>query len=276
MASFSYIKPGVPHRLSLDREPELILRTVHSIIGRIYDAALLGLKLRKGEVGYPELGIGQLLSSALKEAYITIGKPPLLDVVVYVTLLSTPLSYVIDSGKESISEVKYILDRIIQSSRSADLLNFIDGLRAVGYGDIVEDMEVKGFTTKYIELEGLNLSDYIRALTDKLPQLMVLVPGNNLIVDIARNIIEEYEKSRDMNNAIVRAYINLIMERTQLPDNVRRMLHESINQGLTLTGKGQRILFEVDKILRKSKTAYMKYFYMLIPATIISLVKIGV
>ncbi len=276
MASFSYIKPGVPHRLSLDREPELILRTVHSIIGRIHDAALLGLKLRKGEVGYPELGIGQLLSSALKEAYITIGKPPLLDVVVYVTLLSTPLSYVIDSGKESISEVKYILDRIIQSSRSADLLNFIDGLRAVGYGDIVEDMEVKGFTTKYIELEGLNLSDYIRALTDKLPQLMVLVPGNNLIVDIARNIIEEYEKSRDMNNAIVRAYINLIMERTQLPDNVRRMLHESINQGLTLTGKGQRILFEVDKILRKSKTAYMKYFYMLIPATIISLVKIGV
>ena len=276
MASFSYIKPGVPHRLSLDREPELILRTVHSIIGRIHDAALLGLKLRKGEVGYPELGIGQLLSSALKEAYITIGKPPLLDVVVYVTLLSTPLSYVIDSGKESISEVKYILDRIIQSSRSADLLNFIDGLRAVGYGDIVEDMEVKGFTTKYIELEGLNLSDYIRALTDKLPQLMVLVPGNNLIVDIARNIIEEYEKSRDMNNAIVRAYINLIMERTQLPDNVRRMLHESINQGLTLTGKGQRILFEVDKILRKSKTAYMKYFFMLIPATIISLVKIGV
>ncbi len=275
-ASFSYIKPGVPHRLTLDREPEIILRTVYGIINKIYEAASLGIKLHKGVIGYPDLGIGQLLSSALKEAYISIGKPPLIDVIIYTTILSTALSYVIDEGKESISDVKYVSDRIIQSSRDVDLINFIDGLRAVGHGDIVEDLEVKGFTVKYIELEGLNLSDGLRALIDKIPQLEVMIPGNDKVIDIAKTIIKEYERCRDINNAVVKAYIELIMENGTLPDNIKRLLKESINQGLALTGKGQRILFNIDKELRKNKLLYMKYFYMLIPAVIISSIKIPI
>ena len=272
LSAHAYVKPGCVHRLSSGRGLDEYVSTAHALAPLLPQAYEAGESVAKGRKGFPEIGLGSLVLKAVREIYSWMGRAPELEPVLAGILFSVAAGhYFYSKNSLEASGIMRSMMLLLSSTVSKDAEAFYDAVKTSRSTWLAETLEAKGITKSRIDLEGLNLADVIRELSDATPLFQGLSTGRSMIQDIYRNIVRVYGDTRNPNKAVVEAYVALVMDRFE--GKYRRMLEEAISLGLMDTRKGASKLLELDRELRRNRVDFNKYTPLLTLATAFSLVE---
>lgn len=252
LAAYSYIKPGAMHRYSSGPQPYNYVHIALSLSNEVYRLAVDVDRACRGEIGLPDIRLGQTLSRSLREGLVSLGVLAPLDMVLSIIFSALALSHGYSRKEQKPSGYLKALYDVLSATTIRDTLEFYDTLRRMGYSE-VEYLELQGYTRGYIEVEGYRLIDIIRPLSSKHKLFNYVQPHNRFIVDVAETIIEDYEAGKDLNNAVVRGYIELLRREE---NSLAERLEEALRLKLTRTRDGLRLLYNLDQELRKSGRSF--------------------
>lgn len=262
LAAYSYIKPGAIHRYSPGIQPYNYVRVALSLLNEVYRLAVDVSRAYKGEIGLPDIRLGQALSRSLREGIVSLGALAPLDMVLSIIFSALALAHGYSRREQKPSGYLKALYDVLSATTTRDVLEFYDTLRRMGY-DEAEYLELQGYTRGYIEVEGYRLPDIIRSLSNKHKLFNYVQPHNRVIVDVAEIIIEDYETGKDLNNAVVRGYVELLRREE---NSLTEKINEALKLKLTRTRNGLKLLYSLDQELRRSG----KNFDELVPVLVLA------
>ncbi len=261
-AVYSYIKPGAMHRYSPGPQPYNYMRVALSLSNEIYRLAIDIDRASRGEIGLPDIRIGQIISRSLREGLVSLGVLAPLEMISSIIFSALALSYGLSRREDKPSGLLKALYDILSTTTVRDTLELYDTLRRMGYNE-AEYLELQGYTRGYLEVEGYRLIDFTRILANKHKLFSYIQPHNRFVVNIAERIIEDYDLGKDLNNAIVRGYVELLAKEYS---DLAKKLDEAVKLKLMRTRDGLRLLYNIDQEIRKTG----KSFDELIPVLILA------
>jgi len=249
VALYSYIKPGAPHRYSLDNKPYEYMNLGFGLTSLVWDIARDFQRLSRGEIGLPDIRLGLRIDQALRTSLARYGVLPPLDLVFSVILAASTISYGMVRREESVSAYKKALDDVLMASTTRDAIEVYESLRKLGYHGEIELLELNGVSRSAIEIHGYKIPDLFSVLEREYAFFKYASPYKKTIVEVSEAIASEYEGSRSINNAVVRGYIELIVREGELRE-YRNRIRKIVELKLTRTRNGLRELYSLDKELR--------------------------
>ena len=246
---YSYIKPGAPHRYSLDNKPYEYMNLGLGLTDLLWDIARDFQRLSRGEIGLPDIRLGSRIDQALRKSLARYGVLPPLDLVFSIVLSATTIAYGLVKREESVAGYKKALDDVLMASTSRDALEVFESLRRLGYHGEVELLELNGVSRSSIEVHGFKLPDIFSVLESEYVFFQYASPYKKIITEVADAIALEYDSSRSINNAVVRGYVELLL-REKLPGEYKDRLRKIVELKLTRTRNGLKELYSLDKDLR--------------------------
>ena len=251
-SAYAYIKPGAMHRYAPGPQPYNYVLLALGLSHEIYRLALDFERASRGEIGLPDIRIGSLWSRALRQGLMVLGVLPSLDLISSIIMSSIALAYGYAKREEKASGFLKALYDFLSATTVRDTLELYDTMRKMGYSE-VEELELQGYTRGHIEVEGYKVNDLLRVLSSRHKLFKYTQPYSRVLVEVAEVIVEDYEDTRDLNNAIVRGYLELLVrESKELEDKVSSILELKV----TRTKNGLKALYMLDQELRKSGRSY--------------------
>ncbi len=246
---YSYIKPGAPHRYSLDNKPYEYMNIGLGLTGLIWDIARDFQRLSRGEIGLPDIRIGSRIDQALRTSLARYGVLPPVDLVFSIILSASTIAYGMVRKEESVAGYKKVLDDVLMASTTRDTMEVFEALRRLGYHREVEILELNGISRSSIEVHGYKLPDIFSILEKEFVFFKYASPYKKTITEVSEAIAAEYENSRNLNNAVVRGYVELVLREDSLRE-YRDRIRKIVELKLTRTRNGLKELYNLDKELR--------------------------
>ncbi len=246
---YSYIKPGAPHRYSLDNKPYEYMNIGLGLTSLLWDIARDFQRLSRGEIGLPDIRLGSRIDQALKTSLARYGVLPPVDLVFSIVLSTLTIAYGIVKREESVAGYKKMLDDVLMASTTRDAVEVFEALRRLGYHREVEALELNGISKSSIEVHGYKLPDIFSILEREYVFFKYASPYKKTIIEVSEAIATEYENSRNLNNAVIRGYIELLLKENLLKEYKGRV-RKIIELKLTRTRNGLKELYKLDKELR--------------------------
>lgn len=246
---YSYIKPGAPHRYSLDNKPYEYMYIGLGLTGLLWDIARDFQRLSRGEIGLPDVRLGSRIDQALKTSLARYGILPPVDLVFSIVLSASAIAYGMIKREESVTRYKKLLDDVLMASTPRDSVEVFEALWRLGYHREIEVLESNGMSRSSIEIHGYKLPDIFSVLEREYTFFKYASPYRKTLAEISETIATEYENSRNLNNAVVRGYIELVLREDSLRE-YRDKIRKIVELKLTRTRSGLKELYSLDKELR--------------------------
>ncbi len=246
---YSYIKPGAPHRYSLDNKPYEYMNIGLGLTSLLWDIARDFQRLSRGEIGLPDIRLGSRIDQALRTSLARYGVLPPLDLVFSIVLSASTMAYGMVKREESVSGYKKVFDDILMASTTRDSIELFESLRRLGYHREVELLELNGISRNSIEVHGYRLPDIFSVLEKEYVFFRYASPYKRTVTEVAGAIAGEYDNSRNLNNAVVRGYLELMLRESSMREYVDR-IRKIIDLKITRTRNGLKELYSLDKELR--------------------------
>lgn len=272
LSGIAYIKPAAMHRYSEDKELIPYINLGIMLNEFLTKSSEYGENVARGKLSVLQVPLGKLLADAIR--YLG-GKytslPMFFDSLVSSITLSCASSYAMVQHKEIANEglIGKSINLFLTSSTGRDVVEFLRVMKLMGPRNYVSLISESGPTETRITLENISLYELLFILSAKSPSFRYLMSFNTIetLVKIMKTTFKEVP---DVNNAVVSSYISLIKE-LKLPTWARESIEKAERRGLMRTKDSARLLFEVDRKLRKEKKNFNDYIPIITFTTAISL-----
>jgi len=274
LSGFAYIKPGCMHRFSEHKELIDYITLGPKLYNVLVKASEIGEKVASGKIGAPSAGIGRLLSDAIKAIGGRLTKNRVFyDAIVSLTITAIAASHASTVHKREISEsrIEKSLRLFLASSTGKDSSALVHITRTIGPTKYVSLFNKADYTRTRVEMEDISLYEIFYTLSPISISLKALVEFTP-IVNTIKNIKKYYEKLRDVNNALVSAYISELLDLEKPPLWAKKDLEYILSEGAMVSKTSAKKLFEIDRRMRKEKIEYNELLPILTTASAISLI----
>ncbi len=237
MAAYSYIKPGAPHRFSARfRYIENYLITATSsldIYGQAYEA---GLGISSGKETLLTIGLGKMVQTALARSHKRLGSRAQQAVNLVFIPVTVSVAYSLKQ-QNFIGSFKRMLRSLLQIDDPKDTVALFDGIKLYcGEGLVLAE---RGLTQSRLISERISISELLELLSPRVRELSFLMKKLNAILEVGSSIKTLLEKGLELNDVLVRAYVELAKTEVGEPFSGLKEVE-------------QRVLYEVDRELLKS------------------------
>ncbi len=268
----SYVKPGAIHRLSLTGMLDQYIVSGHALLPVAEKAYRRGEEVAQGARGMPDAGLGGMIAEAARTIYAWLGRPaPSLEAAAGAIIISAAMGHVHASGKRpTAGNIRSSAARLVQASSPRDFKEFYEALRIVGQHRAIDMLGEKGLRPSRAEVEGLGLLDAFDVLGKEYPGYGVLNPRTRLFGEVADNIKSRHRETKSLNDALIYAYTRMVEDK--FPGELKPRLHEALEKGLMSTGRGARLLLELDREMNRRRISLNHYVPVLttvLPALIL-------
>jgi len=273
LSGIAYIKPAAMHRYSEDKELIQYINLGIMLNEFLTKSSEYGEKVAKGKLSAPQVPLGKLLADAMRHLGGKYTSSPIFfDSIVSSITLSCASSHAIVQHKEATNEglIGKSINLFLASSTGKDVVEFLRVMKLIGPRNYVSLISESGPTETRITLENISLYELLFTLSAKSPSFQYLTSFSSIeaLIRVMKNTFKEIP---DANNAVVSSYISLIKE-LKLPAWARESIEEAEKQGLMRTKDSARLLFEVDRKLRREKRNFNNYVPIITLTTAISLI----
>jgi len=213
LSTYSYVKPGAPHRFSTYfLNLHSIVHTFTSAIGEYLRSIEVGYQVSEGKLGFNKVPVGDLISNALHSSSKRLGPSSFqeLHLVMIPTVIAASYSLKLRGRSEGFS--KAFLDGLRNTILYNDVRETVKvytALRDLGgrYSSIINSLAL---TASRIEVEAASLSDLLSDIgrSDK-----AVYAFNKLymhFIDLSNKFINYYVDSRDLNYAATATYALIV------------------------------------------------------------------
>ncbi len=272
LSGVAYIKPAAMHRYSEDKELIPYLNLGIMLNEFLTKSSETGEKVAKGKLSALQASLGKLVANAMRHLG---GKytssPVFFDSIVLSIILSCASSHAIIQHKEKINEghIGRSINIFLTSSTGKDVIEFLRVLKLIGPREYVSLISESGLTETRISLENISLYELLFSLSARSPSFQYLTKFSK-VEALIRVMKNKFKETPDINNAIVSSYISLIKE-LELPSWAKEYLEKAEKLGLMTSRDSAKILFEVDRRLRKHKRSFNIYVPIITVTTAVSL-----
>ena len=274
LSGFAYIKPGCMHRFSEHKELIDYITLGPKLYNVLVKASEVGEKVASGKIGAPSAGLGRLLSDAIKAIGGRLTKNSVFyDAIVSLTVTTIAASHALATHKREISEsrIEKSLRLFLASSTGKDSSVLVHVTRTIGPSKYVSLFNKADFTRTRVELEDISLYEIFYTLSPISVSLRALLEFTP-IINTVKNIKKYYEKLRDVNSALVSAYILTLLDLGKPPLWVKKELEYILSEGAMVSRASAKKLFEIDRKMRKENIDYNKLLPILTTASAIGLI----
>lgn len=256
---YSYIKPGTIHRFAPTHDCELLMEVGIVIVPHIFDAVERGFMVGHGEISIPSMRIGEIIADALREARIVTTKVPH-DLVVASLITTSGISYALATyRKPSISNLRQAKIRILRGSTWQDAKSILRSFKAhcPMITSVLDELEL---SEGRIEYEKINLEDLFTILANRIKSYYYLLERSSEPLKVAEAFIEVYERTGNIQVAVVLAYLGLL-EELHLPKDLHNQIKRIRSSKLSFREIGHELV-KLDQEFRKRNYSFD---YLLIP-----------
>ncbi len=251
----AYIKPGVYHRYSPDKELMDIIGIGPAIYDVIVEAVKRGVSISKGDLPASKAQLGKLICVTLKKAFTWFGRLDIttLELVTLYPLLASAMSYLKHKGKLSEASLPSTVHMLLTASTKEDALEFYNTIRVMNIESYVRLMDEYGISRGKIEIESYNLYDLLSTLSKERPVYSTII-NYSILATIVKECILGYENSHDINYAIIRGYLSLLKNVGQqlgLSTSDIKMVSSMLDKYTTYSKELLKILYGCDKRFRR-------------------------
>ncbi len=273
LGGIAYIKPAAMHRYSEDKELLQYLNLGIMISEFLSKSSDYGEKVAKGRLGAPQVNLGKLIADAMR--YLGgkyVSSPIFFDSIIASIVLSCASSHATVQHKELVNEglIGRSINLFLTSSTGKDVVELLRVMKLIGPREYVSLIESSGLTETRITLEDISLYELLFSLSTRSPSFQALIRFSK-VEALIRDIKNAFKETYDVNNAIVSSYISVIKD-LKLPLWAKGKIEEAKKLGLMKNRDSAKILFEVDRKLRKEGITLNNYVPLVSLATAISLI----
>ncbi len=158
------VKPGALTRLTLGFEFEKRLVESLIILDYVDEAYYRGKLLADGRIIIQKIGLGELVSEALRDAYRKTGLKPLPGLAAAALTLSTLKGFADKQGAGLRGALRGSMNLILYRGSPEDTLKLLEGLEAISSTEHLSRLDVMGVTKARVKLEALTLGDLYEIL----------------------------------------------------------------------------------------------------------------
>jgi len=236
-------KPGSINRFSLDSEFEGRVLEALAVLEFIDRAYARGRELAEGRITAQRVGLGGLISSALKSAAQISRLKPIPGLIAAPITLSALKALADQQGRGLRESLRQLILTLLYRSSPEDSLKLVEGLEAVGAARAVEQLEKLGVTRSRISMEALTLGHLYEALSGVDTGFTLNLKDLDRILELSTRISSE----KSAIKAVVEAYKSLAYERKLL--NPGELSVRSLEEFTALDRKLKARKEELDSLL---------------------------
>ncbi|MGC9071895.1 MAG: hypothetical protein ACP5HK_04290 [Acidilobus sp.] len=208
------IKPGSVHRLMGDVDFERRLLEFVEVEPLIEEAHRRGHMLARGEITAQELGLGALISKALKAASEVSSEVPLVGLWSATLTMASMDGYAAASGLKVHDSLRVLMLRTLYASLPEDAVYLLEGVSDVGDTELLNQVSQRDMTENYVTSNKLSLGDLFEVLAEVDKGFSVNLRNYEWLLNLSRN----YESSRSLVAGMTRAYLAIASELTGDPE----------------------------------------------------------
>ena len=273
LSGIAYIKPAAMHRYSEDKELIPYINLGIMLNEFLTKSSEYGEKVAKGKLSAPQVPLGKLLADAMRHLGGKYTSSPIFfDSIVSSITLACASSHAIAQHKEAVNEglIGKSINLFLTSSVGKDVVELLRIVKLIGPREYVSLISESGLTETRITLENISLYELLFSLSARSPSLRYLTRFS-VAEALIRIMKSSFKEIPDANNAVVSSYISLIKE-LKLPTWARENIEKAEKQGLMKSRDSARLLFEIDRKLRKERKNFNNYVPIITLTTAISLI----
>jgi triphosphoribosyl-dephospho-CoA synthase len=266
----AYPKPGNVHRTAdfKGTRYEHFLASVVALASSFRKAAERGVQVAKKEIDFSEIGIGELIKSAVEhvKAWQT-GGNTLLGTIILLMPMASAAGMTLDQGKFSVARLRKKTRLVVKSTTSRDAVNLYDAISIAKPGGIgkTPKLDVTDPTSKEIILrDNITLFDVFKVSSGWDSISSEWVNNYTITFDLGYPcFVNALKETRDINTATVHTFLEILSE---VPDTlIARKLGSArakevsaqakrvLDAGGLTTPEGREELSRFDKELRDSE-----------------------
>lgn len=250
----SYIKPGVYHRYSTDRELLDITGVGAAVYDVIVEAVEGGVRVSKGNIPASSIQLGRMLCKVLRRVFAWTGRVDVVavEMVLLYPLIALTLSYLKYRGLPGESQLYRSINMFLTASTKSDALEVYSTVKLMGFEEYINAMEDYGISKGRIEVESYNVYDIFRALSRSRLVYHSII-DYSITSSTVREITSVYERTGDLNYAIVRGYIALLVSYSGLlglESSDVKVLKEILSKHTIPSKEVLKLLYSLDRRFR--------------------------
>ena len=261
----SYIKPGTLHRYSHHYELHYLQSIVSistSSISRIFEEAS---KYRKGQIGVRGISICYFIRD-VSRLIAEWTRIKLQYIFPLITSYTVNLYSIILDHNDPLR-----IQRLIYSTNyGVDAVNLVEAIKLVGEGGEIEQLRDKGINESSIMRDGASLHEFFEALETRYKSYQYIYPSS-LHNKISRIIYEENASGVQLNNAIVRGYLEYLLEHGE--KIYQEKIEKAISSGGMNTINGRKSLYKIDLMMKKNGINHHEALPLIINSLFNSMIK---
>jgi len=211
LATYSYVKPGAPHRYSTYyKDIHCFIRLLTSSLPQYFKAVEMGEEIAKGRSRFVDAEIGRLIGRAIRSSSRALEKASLPELHIVLVPAVVAASYSIkSSGHMSIDTYRKGVSSLLLYNGEEDTLKLFEELRRAG-GEIHASIEYSGITPGRIKTENMSLHDLLTEASKRHKIINFYVTRHSRIVELGQRFAENYLKTGDLNQVTVKIYGELL------------------------------------------------------------------
>ncbi len=197
------VKPGSVHRLMGDVDFERRLLEFVEVEPYLEEAHRRGQMLGQGKITAQELGLGGVISRALRSASEGSEETPLVGLWSAAIAVSAMDGYASASNIKVYESLRLLVLRTLYASLPEDSVELLEGISNVGDFDLVSHVSSRNLTENYVRSNKLTLGDVFEVLAEVDKGFTLNMRSYEWLLELTKR----YEESRSLVAGFVRAYL---------------------------------------------------------------------
>ncbi len=199
------VKPGSIHRLMVDLDFERRLLELVEVEPYLEEASRRGQMLGQGKITAQELGIGGIISRALRAASEGSEETPLVGLWSAAVSVAAMDGYVAASNMRVHDSLRVLMLRTLYASPPDDGVELLEGISDVGDSDLISHVSSRNVTENYVRSNKLTLGDLFEVLSEVDKGFALNLKGYEWLLELTR----KYEASRSLLGGLVKVYLTV-------------------------------------------------------------------
>ena len=202
------VKPGSVHRLMGDFDFERRLLELVEVEPYIEEAYRRGQMLGQGKITAQELGLGSIISKALRAASAGSEETPLVGLWSAAVSVAAMDGYAAESNMRMYESLRILMLRTLYASLPDDGAELLEGISDVGDSDLISYLSSRNVTENYVRSNKMTLGDLFEALSEVDKGFAINLRGHEWLLQLTR----KYEGSRSLLGGLVKVYLTVASE----------------------------------------------------------------
>ncbi|MFN4046349.1 MAG: hypothetical protein ACK4H7_03310, partial [Acidilobaceae archaeon] len=202
------VKPGALTRLSPGFEFEKRLVEAMIILEHVEEAYDRGRLLADGRLAAQKIGLGELVSEALRDAYRKTGLKPLPGLASAAITISALKGFTDRQNAGLRGALRSSTNIVLYRSSPEDAMKLLEGLEAVSSTEYLSFLDKMGITKSRIKLEALTLGDLYEILGEVDSGFWLNAKKLEKLLEYSRTAAAE----RSLTLAAIKSFITIAVE----------------------------------------------------------------